>query len=119
MARNSKEIVEYCERLLRERNDTVYNMCSKIDVDRAKLSMWKQKIVDPRLGALVRISMYLGISIDNLVGLEENSDNTFFYVPDDIKEMIDMLLEISERDRKMIKMNIQNYYKVNKLTSKS
>lgn len=119
MARNSKEIAEYCDKLLHERNDTIYNMCSKIGIDRAKLGMWRQKNVDPRLGTLVSIAMYLGISIDNLVGLEENPDSTFFYVPDDIKEMIDMLLEIPEKDRRMIKMNIQNYYKVNKLTSKN
>lgn len=52
------------------------------------------------------ISKELDISIPRLLGIEET------HLPDDIKNMEDMLLEIPEKDRKMILMNIQNYYNV-------
>ena len=52
------------------------------------------------------ISKEINVSIPKLLGLEEDP------LPDDIKIMEDMLRVIPEKDRKMISMNIQNYYNV-------
>lgn len=106
----TKEIAEYCEQLLKEKNDNIGNMCSKIGVNAAKIAMWKKKDCDPRLGTVVAIVQYLGISFDEFLGIvpPEQRDP----VPVDIREMEKMLLKIPENDRKMIQMNIKNYYDI-------
>lgn len=110
MRAKSKEIADYCEQILKERNDTVCNMCSHIGINAAKISMWKKKDCDPRLGTLVAIIQYLGVSLDEFLGIvpPEKRDP----IPEDIRNMEKMLLEIPENDRKMIRMNIKNYYDI-------
>lgn len=52
------------------------------------------------------ISKEINVSVPRLLGIEEQP------IPDDIKIMEDMLIKIPKKDRKMILMNIQNYYDV-------
>ena len=52
------------------------------------------------------ISKEINVSIPKLLGLEEDP------LPEDIKIMEEKLRVIPEKDRKMILMNIQNYYDV-------
>lgn len=106
----SKEIAEYCEQILKEKNDTVCNMCSHIGINAAKISMWKKKDCDPRLGTLVDIIQYLGVSLDEFLGIAPPEERN--PVPKDILEMEKMLLDIPENDRRMIQMNIKNYYDI-------
>lgn len=53
---------------------------------------------------IAAISKEISVSISVLLGLKEET------LPRDIKTMEDMLLEISEKDRRMILLNIKNYY---------
>ena len=106
----SKEIAEHCEQLLKEKNDNIGNMCSQIGINAAKIAMWKRKDCDPRLGTLIAIIYYLGISFDEFLGIAPPEERD--PVPADIREMEKMLLKIPENDRKMIQMNIKNYYDI-------
>ncbi len=108
MRRTSKEIADYCEKLLQSRNDNVSNMCKHIGIPQAKFSMWKQRDFDPRLGTLIDIILYLDISFEDLLDLKPESEK----LPDDIFKMVSMLKHIKENDRKMILLNIKNYYDV-------
>ena len=58
-----------------------------------------------RLETVDSISKVLGISVSVLLGLDKK-------LPTDIQIMVDMLLKIPERDRKMISLIIKNYYEV-------
>lgn len=59
------------------------------------------------------ISKEINIPVPQLLGIEEDP------LPDDIKAMKNMLLKIPKKDRKMILMNIQNYYDVAMTDKKS
>lgn len=56
-----------------------------------------------KVESIIAISEVLNISVPILLGLKEN-------IPQDIRLMVDMLLKIPPRDRKMISLNIKNYY---------
>ena len=58
-----------------------------------------------RLETVDSISKVLGISVSVLLGLDKK-------LPTDIQIMVDMLLKIPERDRKMHSLIIKNYYEV-------
>ena len=58
-----------------------------------------------RLETVDSISKVLGISVSVLLGLDKK-------LPTDIQIMVDMLLKIPERDRKMLSLIIKNYYEV-------
>ena len=58
-----------------------------------------------RIESLVEMSKVLNISLPVLLGIDDS-------LPKDIQFMVDMLMVIPENDRKMIAMNIKNYYDV-------
>ena len=62
------------------------------------------------------LSIILDVPLSDIFGLSEKDltedEENMLHLPDDIKSMVDMLLEISPQSRKMIMMNIENYYSV-------
>ena len=74
-----------------------------------RLFMWKSKDVSPRLDILLIIIKYLGITLDELIGITENND-----IPDSVKHCENMLLHISEENREVITKIIQIYFEKNK-----
>lgn len=101
-----KEIIEYVESELKLRGATVGEMCRAINMNQARLSMWRQKDVSPTLQTLMAIIGYMNITLDQLIGL----DKTENAIPEDIVGMERMLLHIPPEDREMIALNIKNYY---------
>lgn len=57
-----------------------------------------------RLEAISKLADVLNISIADILGVNE--------LPQDIQEMVNMLQQLSPESRKMISMNINNYYQV-------
>lgn len=107
MRTTGKEIAEFCEALLRNSGRTIAEMCRMTGMKKEMFSMWKSHpAIIPRMDALLKICNYLGISMDTLIGIEKKM------LPYDIEAMVNMLVEIPENDRRMILMNIKNYYDV-------
>ena len=109
MRRTSDELVKYIETILARKGDSAYHMCQTIGVSIGKYVMQKRNKYDPRIGMLIDIVQYLGISFDELIGLKESEQEI---LPHDIAEMVFMLKHIPEKDRKLISMNIKNSYDI-------
>ena len=115
MKRTNIEFTNYCEKLLAERGDSVYALCKAVGIKQAHFSVWKHNgsnEMNQKIGVLVDIARYLGISLDEFFGLqtavEERRQRQ--NLPADISDMVRMLGSIGEADRKMIRLNIKNYY---------
>ena len=109
--RTSKQIAEFCENLLKKRNEMVSTMCSKLNINQATFSMWKKNDVNPSLNILADISKYLEISLDCLVGNESVPQNTIYSFPDDTLEIIKKLELLSREDVEILKEILDIYYK--------
>lgn len=68
------------------------------------------------LGKILNISLADILDINEDIQLKEIKKSADMYnnLPEDIKKMVTMLLSISPENRKMIGMNIENYYTVEK-----
>lgn len=107
--RNGSEFVDFLESQLAEINMSPFMMSKLIGISRATMIGWKKFNRLPTVEVIYKISALLKIPVNELVGESEVKKVTY---PADIKKMIDMLMEIPEENRKMISMNIKNYYDV-------
>ena len=108
MRTSSYALAEYIEMRLAQNKDTVTNMCNHIGITPSAISMWKKQETDPRLGLILKITSYLGISIGQLLDIPMGDGDE--KLPDDIANMVYMLKFIDTSARKMIRLNIKNYY---------
>lgn len=105
MRTSGVEILDYLRELLQSENKTIADMCRALDMEPAMFSWWKKKPkLSPKVDSLCEIANYLGITLNDIVGMKEAP------LPKDIKEMERMLVAIPEEDREMILLNIKNYY---------
>ncbi len=107
--RNGIEFVDYLESQLAEISMSPFMMSKLIGISRATMIGWKKFNRLPTVEVLFKISELLKIPVNELVDEAEVKKVTY---PADIRKMIDMLTEIPEENRKMISMNIKNYYDV-------
>lgn len=98
-----KQFMDICDERLTELGMTRAELLRKIGQSRSLFTMALKRNYYINVETIVQISEEIGISVPVLLGIEDN-------FPADVRKMIDMLLKIPERDRKMISMNIKNYY---------
>ncbi len=73
--------------------ESIRSLSIKIGVDRTSIRYWLKGIFFPKLEALIKLSAFFNVSIDYLVGLEENMDSA-----DSFKECKEIsLAAISEK----------------------
>lgn len=106
--RSAKELVEFCKERTSNLGMTQAQMLEKAGCDKMTFVMMLRRNSYPKIETLVALSNALEVSISDILGL--NNDN----LPDDIQKMVSMLKDISPENRKMILMNIENYFTVEK-----
>ncbi len=72
-ALNLLEMIGRIDRLLREQNKTASRMSRDLGFSSGLYSQWKQGKQSPSAERLYKIAVYLGTSMDYLVGLEADS----------------------------------------------
>ena len=72
-ALNLLEMIGRIDRLLREQNKTASRMSRDLGFSSGLYSQWKQRKQGPSAERLYKIAVYLGTSMDYLVGLEADS----------------------------------------------
>lgn len=98
-----KQFMDICDERLDEMGMTRAELLRKIGQSRSLFTMALKRNYYINVETIVQISDAIGVSVPVLLGLEDN-------LPNDVRRMVDMLLRIPERDRKMISLNIKNYY---------
>lgn len=104
--RNVKEIIDYLKDRIKKTGMTQAEIFEKTGYSLTLFTMALKRNTYPRLETLVEFGKVLNVSITDILGIEEDP------IPSDIKEMVTMLKSISPANRKMIAMNIENYFKV-------
>ena len=54
-----------------ERNIGQIELAKKLDVGKSIISLWEQNKCEPTLSKLIAMSLFFGVSIDYLAGLEK------------------------------------------------
>ena len=101
-----KQLVAICDERLSVMGITRTELLRRVGLSETVFTMALARNSYLKVETLVAISKVLGIPLLELIGEKEEE------VPHDIKVMEEMLMKISEEDRKMILMNIKNYYKI-------
>ena len=100
-----KEIVAICDKRIKAMGISRWELQKRAGLSETFFTMALHRNSFPKVESLEALSKELGVPLIDLLGLGETE------LPDDIKLMESMLLKIPEEDRKMIAMNIENYYK--------
>lgn len=100
-----EQFMEICDERIAEMGITRAELLRRAGQSQALFNMALKRNSHLRIENIIAISEVLGISVPILLGIEET-------IPSDIRIMVDMLMKIPERDRKMISLNIKNYYEM-------
>ena len=104
--RTPEEIVDFCKNRIKQLGLTQAEVLKKADCSVMLFVMIVQRNSYPKIETLLDLSKVLGVGVDDILGFKEED------YPDDIQQMISMLQNISPENRKMISMNIENYFRV-------
>ena len=100
---NIRQFMAVCDERLKEMGITRAELLRRAGQSPSLFVMALKRNSYLRIESIIAISEVIGISVPVLLGIKES-------IPQDIRIMVDMLLKIPERDRKMISLNIRNYY---------
>lgn len=100
-----EQFMKICDERIAEMGITRAELLRRAGQSQALFNMALKRNSHLRIENIIAISEVLGISVPILLGIEEN-------IPSDIRIMVDMLMKIPERDRRMISLNIKNYYEM-------
>jgi lambda repressor-like predicted transcriptional regulator len=101
-----KQLIAICDERLKIMGISRTELLKRAGLSETVFTMALARNSYLKVESLVAISEILGIPLMDLLGLKEEE------LPHDIKVMEDMLLKIPEKDRKMIFLNIKNYYEI-------
>lgn len=74
---------ENYERILKERGLTNYKVSKDTGIAQSVLSTWKTKGTTPRADKLQTLAEYLGVSVDYLLGVQQNVQTEGYYLSDE------------------------------------
>lgn len=74
---------ENYERILKERGLTNYKVSKDTGIAQSVLSTWKTKGTTPKADKLQILAEYLGVSIDYLLGVQQNVQSEEYYQNDE------------------------------------
>lgn len=77
---------ENYERILKERGLTNYKVSKDTGIAQSVLSTWKTKGTTPRVDKLQILAEYLGVSVDYLLGVQQNVQTEGYYLSDETRQ---------------------------------
>ncbi len=77
---------ENYEKILKERGLTNYKVSKDTGIAQSVLSTWKNKGTTPKADKLQILAEYLGVSIDYLLGVQQNVQSEEYYQNDDARQ---------------------------------
>ena len=104
--RTPKEIVEYLKYKIKQLGLGQEETLKKAGLSTTIFAMSLKRNLYMRLESIIAISNVLNISVGEILGYSDNE------IPEDIQQMISMLLTLPKDDRRMIAMNIENYFSI-------
>jgi transcriptional regulator with XRE-family HTH domain len=104
--RTVEETIEFCKERIAALGMSQADVLAKAGCSTTLFIMSLKRKSYMRVETMASLAKILNVSVADILGVD-NED-----IPDDIQNMVSMLKEIPPRDRKMIAMNIENYYRV-------
>ena len=104
--RSVKETIDYLDNRIKQTGMTKADVLKKAGLSVSVFAMALNRNNYLRLESMMKLANVLNITVGDILGITDNE------LPDDIKKMLDMLKDISPENRKMISMNIENYFRV-------
>lgn len=101
--------VEKIFSILKDRNIKQKTFASAIGVSQGNVTDWKKGRSNPSRDVLSRISSYLNVSIDYLLGSEATSDMDSFPLTRQEEELIFCYRQASPDDRAMVDLALKKY----------
>lgn len=77
---------ENYEKILKERGLTNYKVSKDTGIAQSVLSTWKNKGTTPKADKLQILAEYLGVSIDYLLGVQQNVQSEEYYQNDEARQ---------------------------------
>ena len=106
---------ENYERILKERGLTNYKVSKDTGIAQSVLSTWKTKGTTPRVDKLQILAEYLGVSVDYLLGVQQDVQTEGYYFDDEtaqfaqeifdnpnLRALLDAARVISKEDQKFL-----------------
>lgn len=106
---NDKELISYRLRMLRNKKFTQSELAQRLGVTTASVSKYELGEVTPDIEKLKRYCYIFNVSLDYIVGLSENSNETIKpieYTPDELE-----LLELFKQLPDKYKYEVKGYIK--------
>ncbi len=104
--RSVKETIEYLNDRIKQTGMTKAEVLTKAGLSRTIFTMALNRNAYLRVESMISLGEVLNVTVGDILGLDDGE------YPEDIQKMLDMLKDISLENRKMISMNIENYFKV-------
>lgn len=104
--RTAKETIDFLKKRIKRSGMLQKEVLEKAGLSVTVFAMSITRNSYLRLESLISIGEVLNISVEDILGIDKSE------LPEDIQKMVDMLKSLSPESRKMIAMNIENYYKV-------
>lgn len=104
--RSVKETIEYLNDRIKQTGMTKAEVLTKAGLSRTIFTMALNRNAYLRVESMISLGEVLNVTVGDILGLDDDE------YPEDIQKMLGMLKDISPENRKMISMNIENYFKV-------
>jgi hypothetical protein len=100
--RTPEEVVNFCKNRIKQLKLGQVETLEKAGISTTIFAMSLKRNVYMRIETMSILAQMLNVSVGEMLGCDNSN------LPDDIKNIVDMLLRLSEEDRKLIEMNINN-----------
>ena len=104
--RTVKETIDFLKETIKKSGMMQKDVLEKAGLSVTVFAMSIARNTYLKIESLISIGEVLNITVEDILGIEKSE------LPEDIQKMVDMLKSVSPESRKMIAMNIENYYKV-------
>ena len=104
--RSVDEVIKFCENRAMQLGISKTEMFQKAGCSPTLFVMARRRNTYMKIETLIELGKVLNVTVGEILGFNEEN------VPEDILNMVSMLKVISPENRRMIRMNIENYFKV-------
>ena len=104
--RTVKETIDYLNERIKQSGMLKKDVLEKAGLSVTIFTMALNRNAYLKIESMVSLGEVLNVSVGDILGINDNE------LPEDIQKMVDMLKSISPESRKMLSMNIENYFKV-------
>lgn len=106
--RTVEEVIKFCESRARQLGISKTELFKKAGCSPTLFIMAERRNTYMKIETLIELGKVLNVTVGEILGTNEE------VLPDDIWHMVSMLKAISPENRRMISMNIENYFSVEK-----